>query len=218
MMRTWKTLGLQGVLAAALSTAPGLAQEKDGSKEPSAAPKPDTAKVLEEFAARLKALEQRIEDVDKSRKGQLEQLAQDIDKRDKDTEVRIQKILSDLRQMQTDLGAVGSTSAQMREDVKNILSQLSAVRQDFDGLRKRFYEPPTLPQPAATGRVQLVNSFPEPMTVILNNRAYQLQPFETRTVTVPAGNFTFQVLRVHTDLQPRTVAANQTFTITVHPQ
>jgi hypothetical protein len=144
-----------------------------------------------------------------------------VDRKNLQTELRVQKMLRDIKQLQADMGTAGTDLGQVREDLKSILSkEMAGLRSDLESLRKRFYPEPG-PAPLAqapTGRVQLINAYPDPMTVILNGRAYELLPNETRNVTVPAGNFTYQVMRVHPDLQPRTLAANQTYTITVHPR
>jgi hypothetical protein len=224
MMRTWKMLGWQSLLAAALASAPAPAQDKGAPKEPSSEPSAtktdDKEELLKEIRNKFKALGQQIEEFDKSLKSKIESLAEAIDEKNKNTELRIQNMLGDIQKLQADLGTARNDLSQVRQDLKDILSkELAALRQDTEGLRKRFYEPgpaPTAQAPA--GRVQFINAYPDMMTVILNGRAYQLLPNETRLVSVPAGPFTYQVMRVHTDLQPRTLTANQTYTITVHPQ
>jgi hypothetical protein len=230
MMRAWKTLGWQGVLAAALAGAPVNAEEKDGPKDPPKEPaapasKPadkDRDELLKEIQNKLRSLGQQIEEIDSSLKNRIESLSESIDRRNTQNELRTQKMLRDIQQLQTDMGSAGTALGEVRQDLKSILSkEMAGLRSDIESLRKRFYpEPGPVPQAqqAPTGRVQLINAYADPMTVILNDRAYELLPNETRTVTVPAGAFTYQVLRVHADLQPRNLAANQTYTITVHPR
>ena len=100
------------------------------------------------------------------------------------------------------------------------------MRLDLDALKNRApvsresaYAPSASNSPsAATGRIRLVNTFLDPMTIVVNGRAYQVAPGDTRLVeAVPAGTFNYEVLGVQPRVD-RTLAANETFTITVHPR
>jgi hypothetical protein len=64
----------------------------------------------------------------------------------------------------------------------------------------------------------LVNRSWEPVTVAVNGRTYQLAPGESRPAEpVQAGTFTYQVLGLQPHPQQRTLAARETFTVTVNP-
>jgi hypothetical protein len=220
MMQAWKILGWQSLLAAALAGTPAAAEDKPDPKEPSREPSKDSvAKPVDleqlrtELANIRKAMEQKTEESEKNLKTQIELLAAQ-------TTTATKELQGDINRLKMDASASAREIAQLRQELESLRAkELLALRQEIDSLRKRFYEPgqPPTAQPPL-GRVQLINAYPDTMTVILNGRAYQLLPNETRMVSVPAGPFTYQVLRVHTDLQPRSLAANQTFTITVHPQ
>lgn len=70
---------------------------------------------------------------------------------------------------------------------------------------------------SATGRVRLVNTFFDPVTVVVNGETYYLAAGETRTTRpLPAGTFTYEVLGVQAQ-RSRSLASNETFTINVHP-
>lgn len=107
------------------------------------------------------------------------------------------------------------------KDIEEIRRTLVQLRQDLDGLRqglaseRRSGYPPAATQ---AGRVRLVNTYPQPVTIVLNSRAYTLLSGETRTVdAVPAGPFTYEVLGIQAAMN-RTLDPNETYTITVHPR
>src|SRR5262245_25670251 len=66
-------------------------------------------------------------------------------------------------------------------DIDELKRQVALLRQDLDDVRKNLsstrvsgYSGAT----AATGRVRLVNTYPELMTVVVNNKTYTLAPGE----------------------------------------
>jgi hypothetical protein len=171
---------------------------------PMAAAQPEAAK-----PADLTALSKQIEEMRKTLEGlqnsvlafnkTMEQERNERMKADADMEVRLQQLLADT------------------SDAKKQMTQL---RQDMDALKARpsmsAYQPST---PASgTGRVRLVNTYIEPVSVVVNGKAYPLTPGETRlTDPMPAGNFTYEVLGIQAPTT-RTLAANETFTVTVFPR
>jgi prefoldin subunit 5 len=102
--------------------------------------------------------------------------------------------------------------------------EVADLRREIDRLNRELAEcrstPPdrasyytAVPVPA-TGRVELANTYPQGMRIVVNGREYDLAPNETRVITgVPAGTFTYQVLGVQPTAQARQLAANSTFTI-----
>ncbi len=114
------------------------------------------------------------------------------------------------------------------DDVKELKRQVAQLQRDVDALRTHSVSN-YAPTPAApsTGRIRLVNTWPETITVFLNQRAYDIPPGqEATTEGVPAGTFTFEILARRPDasigmIQPRTtrsLAASETYTIHVHPR
>lgn len=112
-----------------------------------------------------------------------------------------------------------------QSDIEEMKKQLAQLRLDVEDLRKRLATPsqvsakygPNGTAPA-TGRVRLVNTYLEPMTIIVNGKAYPVSPGEVRlTEALPAGSFSYEVLGVQA-LRNRSLAANETFTINVHPR
>jgi len=109
-----------------------------------------------------------------------------------------------------------------------IRKYFARTQEDIEGLKREIAalkNPPTTPRvsayaaPAATGRVQIVNTYPLPRTVIVNGRSYRVPPGGEQFVdNLPAGPFNFEVMEYHLEPQQRVLAAGQTYTITVYPR
>jgi phage shock protein A len=192
MTRNWKLLGIQTVLAGALALSPASAADSDTPAKP-----PDLATVSKQLEEMKKTLEGLQTSVLAFNKAMDDERAQRI-KADSDAEVRLQQLISDMSELR---------------------KQISQVRQDMDVLKARpsvSAYPPS--GQAAAGRVRMVNSYMEPVTVVVNGRAYPLQPGETRlTDPIPSGTFTYEVLGVQPPMT-RPLAAGETFTVTVYPR
>jgi len=109
-----------------------------------------------------------------------------------------------------------------KADIADIRRTIAQIQKDLDGMNQRMSSerrsayPPT--QAAPSGRIRLVNTFAQPVTIIVNARAYTLQPGETRQLdAVPTGAFAYEVLGIQPPAS-RTLEPNETFTITVHPR
>ncbi len=110
-----------------------------------------------------------------------------------------------------------SKIAQLERDVASLMRSRTTTAN---------YPPNTAIAPS-TGRIRLVNTWPEKITVFLNDRTFYVEPNREVTVAdMPAGSFTYEILESRPDnsivqikeKQPRALAANETFTIHVHPR
>lgn len=191
MTRTWKLLSVHAVLAGVLAAAPAAAADADNAAKP-----PDAAALAKQLDDLKKAVD--------ALRDQLLTMAKDFD-RDRaerqSMEVRFQQALA---------------------DVADLKKQMTQARTDMDALRARTttsgYAPAAATPSAVSGRLRLVNSYFEPVTVVVNARAYPVAPGETRlTDPMPAGPFNYEVVGVQS-LQTRTLAAGETFTVTVYPR
>ncbi len=200
MMRTWNHFGLSALLGAALSASPARAQ-LDGEPEKADA-------ILKQLQTITKSLEQ------------LKSLPQnfaELEKKLADAEKRLAGTLSNFEtvsqlQMQS-----------LQRELNSLRDQYAQMKQEMDSLRKGLSgkQPTTAlypPAAAAAGRVRLVNTWPSPISVVVNNRTYRLEPNETRyTDPIPAGTFTYEVLGIQ-DRVSRAILPGETYLVHVHPR
>ncbi|GIW79102.1 MAG: hypothetical protein KatS3mg105_0909 [Gemmatales bacterium] len=188
MIHNWKSLGLQALLAGALASAPTL----------SAPPTKAEPNADEVIAKQLKELKDSIDALKKQVQGLQTGMA--------DTDIRIKKLEGQIADLEKDAKAV--------TDLTIVVQNLSKQVAD---LNKRISSaPPAVVSKKPMGRILLVNDFPEEMTVVVNNKAYRLAPNSIHTIdNVPAGIFTYEVLRVQ-PVRNRELGDNETFTIRIH--
>jgi hypothetical protein len=196
MTRTWKTFGLQAVLAAALVAAPTAGN---------AAPE-DRKLNGKDLAKRIKALED-----------QIKQLKEKDLKRLNDSILSINEALSKVDVIETNLKTfdknVGTDMARVKKDLKELKESFSRkttdpdTKKEIDEIkaslekinRKLEVLRPDVsvrryPPPSEMGRVLLVNRYPEEITFVVNGASYRLAPGASRLIDgVPAGSFTYEV-------------------------
>lgn len=106
-----------------------------------------------------------------------------------------------------------------KDELAALRQQLDLLQRDVASLKSGAAPRVAFSSPSTPGRIKLINTFPSQMTVIVNERSYRLAPGATEVLeNIPAGQFTYQVLGVQPDLLVRSLAPNETFTITVYPR
>jgi TolA-binding protein len=201
MRRTWK-LCQAALLAAALLSVQSSAvgQVEKG---------PDADKAATEAQKTLQLLIKLQESID-----QLKKQGDDL-----------QRQVSNLPDEQRIDYQIRKTLAKELKDTKDEMTalrqQLDLLQRDVASLKSGAAASPRVAfsSPATPGRIKLINTFPSQMTVIVNERSYRLAPGATEVLeNIPAGQFTYQVLGVQPDMLVRSLAPNETFTITVYPR
>jgi hypothetical protein len=120
----------------------------------------------------------------------------------------------------------------VRKDLKDLRDEVARLQREVGDLRRAPPAPTTsnypstppaptanmaMAPPVPTARIRLVNTYPADMTAMVNGVTYVVPAFQTRDVPVPAGAATFQVHQVAQPAQVRTLAANETLTLTLFP-
>jgi len=198
MKRTWKMLGVNTLLAALLTAGPSPGQAKgpgsDGQKS-DGIPKPTSeSKKLDDIQSQLEELKKEV----KKAGAALADIRRDLRGREIDANVRDQSTLSQINELRDEIGR---------------------LRAEIDGLRRRppatTREAGSAPVDTATGRVEMVNTYPTEVGIVVNGRTYRVRPGEIRvTEPIPTGTFTYEVLN-YAPQRTRTLAANKTYTIVV---
>ncbi len=194
MMRTWKMLGLNALLAATLAASPGLAIDPQVDADKLAA----INKQLEELKKSLGEVEKSVATLSAVKKG--------IEDARAESATAVQTVQSGINELKTQF-------LTLKLDLENLRNSLST------SARTSMFTPNTdTGTVTATGRVELINTYPQPVSIVINGRSYQLAPGERQMSNpIPAGSFWYEVLGV-TRQEQRTVAADKVFTVWVHPQ
>ncbi len=206
MMHTGKTRGWQSLMALALLASPALAQVKSAP--------PSESEKLDAIQKSIKDLKATVESV-KDALGGLPDALRDM------KDLHAQRDLVAQRD-KTQLNDIAEQIRQLKDEIESLRNRVS-------NLTRVAAYPPAGPYGAppsdggaiartSLGRVEMINTYPTEMSVVLNGRTYRLQPGERRlSDPIPAGTFTYEVLGV-TPQYTRTLTPDQIFTIHVHPQ
>jgi hypothetical protein len=193
MIRSWKTLGWNAFLAALFVAHPALAEEKKEA--------PTETQRLEEFLRQLRELRTTV--------AEMKQALETIDAMEKDIRLGAQIVRNHKDQIED-----------LKRQVTQLQEELRVVRGSAAGSQRTsgFLSTDTAAPGLSMARVELANTYSTEVAVVVNGRTYHLLPGERRlTDPIPAGTFTYEVLGV-TPMNTRTVAANQIYSIHVHPQ
>jgi Skp family chaperone for outer membrane proteins len=178
-----------------------------------------------ETADRLQKIERALEDLKTQTAGlkdvNLKDLKDKVDTINKTMEMldklplQVQANKRDIEKNAKDLRDVAEEVARLNEAVTRLQEELkSESRKAFSPAVPR--EAPAIPTQSMS-TVRLVNAWSTPMTVLVDETSYRLQPGEVRPVTRKPGNMTYEVLGVQAAV-PRTLVAGETLTIRIGPR
>ena len=107
------------------------------------------------------------------------------------------------------------------EELRELAKQVEQLRKELDRtLAEMRRAPPVRRQtssPPATGRIELVNAWTGPVTILIDGGTYDLQPRQTLGLTRAAGDFRYEVRGIQVPVT-RSLGAGETFTIRVGPR
>jgi hypothetical protein len=187
MMQQWRLLGLQAVLAGALVAASAEAQIDGPTGLRAEEPKKNSDGEKEpSVSEQLRELRKQLELLNTSIRG-----------------------LG---------GAVETDVKRIDKDVKDLKDEVARLRNELNALRglsaTRVSNYPA--SPAGTARIRLVNTFANPVTIVVNGLAYDVKPNETRfTEPLPLGDVSYEVLGIQTARTTK-VTAETPLTINVY--
>jgi hypothetical protein len=104
------------------------------------------------------------------------------------------------------------------KDIQDIKKDIREIKRKLNDTSSTSLRPSTLGEnERGNGRVRFINEFNEEMSVMLNGRSYRLLPGQERLLSVPPGEFTYQVLQLQRFPQDRRISADETKTIRIYP-
>jgi hypothetical protein len=103
--------------------------------------------------------------------------------------------------------------------VDTLTAEVERLKKELESLRTQVAAGRVSNYPQAgtsTGRVRLVNTFTSPVTIVLNNKVYEVMPGETRlSDPLPSGTINYEVLGIQTARNTR-LDPNEILTINVY--
>ena len=191
-----RQLVMSAVFGAALAATPALAQDQKPMPEKKEQPA-DAAKLLEDIKKDVGEL--------KKARTDLEDLI--YGKADGKTAAD-QGIMRRLSELETKLNAIQTTLNQIQTTLKDPTKSTSG-----------YATPGTSGIPGTPGFtgpraiVRLVNDYPTDVSMMVNGRSHRLAPGEVKTVEVPAGSYTYELL--HAGALSKTAAIKDGETVTL---
>lgn len=137
----------------------------------------------------------------------------------------VRRDFNDLRDAQKkDIDAVKAQIETLELRVKLLQNEIDTLRKEKTTGSISLKPDNTTPNPnfapvppvRSTGRLRIVNEFPEEMSVLVNGRSYRVLPGEERTILVPSGAFEYQIPQLQRFPQQREIAENQVKTIVIY--
>jgi uncharacterized phage infection (PIP) family protein YhgE len=113
-------------------------------------------------------------------------------------------------------GAAGTNAGLLKRlsDMETTLKQINAKLGQLDANRTTSaYGGTGTGAIAARSHVRIVNDYPTELSLMVNGRSYRMLPGESRTIDVPPGSYTYELL--HAGSQPTTSAIKDGETVTL---
>jgi hypothetical protein len=113
-------------------------------------------------------------------------------------------------------GAAGTNAGLLKRlgDMEDTLKQINAKLGQLDTNRTTSaYGGTGTGTTAARSHVRIVNDYPTELSLMVNGRSYRMQPGESRTVDVPPGGYTYELL--HAGSHPTTSSIKDGETVTL---
>jgi hypothetical protein len=110
-----------------------------------------------------------------------------------------------VKQLHDDLDRARAHAGKLEQELTNQAARCDALTRDLAALRRQASDGSRQSARLAdtSGTIRLYNTFGAPITVVVNGRAYRLEPGETHTLSSqPLGAITYEVLGIQ---PPRTV-------------
>lgn len=208
MLRNWKSLELAALLAAAFTAQPVLFAGE--GKE-----KPD-----------LKAVVERLDAMNESLAKAFKKMAEDLNilkGNDLAAKIDLDKVIAKVETLEDSLSRLHADLDKLKkrlptelnpgmEEIRTKLGQIERDIAKMQGKSRVALSPPN------TGRIMLVNLYPEELLFVVNGRNYRVPPNRTMPLdNHPAGAITYEVIAQRFGLITQKTSSldpNETFTIT----
>lgn len=209
MLRTWKSLELAAILAAAFTAQPVLFAGEGGKKD-------DIKEILKRLdgidsylTKDLAKIFEKVASDHNSLKGDFLKARVDLDAVTLRMDMLEKAVDKLTKRLSGELSPIDKASL---DEIKSKLGQIEQTLAKMQGPNRTAFSPPN------TGRIMLVNLYPEELLFVVNGKNYRVPPNRTMPLDgQPAGVLTYEVIADRFGMIVRktsTLDPNETFTIT----
>jgi hypothetical protein len=206
MLRNWKSLELAALLAATFTAQPVLFAG-EGTKDPD----------LKAVVKRLDAMDQNLSKLFEKISNNQKFFGEDLLK----TKIDVDRVFAKVATLEDKLDRLHSDLERLKKrlpsdsNLDDIKTKLGQIERDLANLQTKSrisLSPPN------TGRIMLVNLYPEELLFVINGRTYRVPPNRTMPLdNHPAGALTYEVIAQRFGVITQKTSSldpNETFTIT----
>lgn len=146
--------------------------------------------------------------------------AEDMNDAVKKLEAAVKKLETTEKSLSEFRSVNASALRQVQEDMESLKARVRQLEDEVKTLRPPSSTSKLGPADSTirTGRIRLTNDYLEEMSVVINGMSYRLPPGQSRTVSVPAGTFTYQVLQLQRIPQERFINPDEEKPIRIFTQ
>lgn len=102
------------------------------------------------------------------------------------------------------------------EEIKRLKDRVNALQAEINTMKGGSTSMrPSIPAVVGKGTVKVVNEYPVPVSIIINEKNYRVEPSTTLNVDVPVGDFSYQLLQSGAPATKSTIKDKETVTLRV---
>lgn len=98
--------------------------------------------------------------------------------------------------------------AGLEDKIAALAKQVETLDKKLESTRTALSSPLQKEEPK-TGTVKLVNMYPTDVDILVNGKGYRLAPSESKSIALPPGTFTYQLLTGGGEEKKRTIQASE---------
>ncbi len=115
-------------------------------------------------------------------------------KRLDDAELEIKRLLALVEGRKDEKGFPLPSDPGAVAEIKSLKDKIASLEKQVSDLKSTTALKPSVPV-TNKGTVRVVNEYPVPVSIIVNEKSYRVEPSTTLNVDIPTGDFTYQLLQ-----------------------
>ena len=120
------------------------------------------------------------------------------------------------------LGTTDGKEMGLKRRVDDLDAKFTEILKRFDKFEDRLNKTSTslsptnpAPTPLGTAKLRLVNDYAIEVTLVVNGKAYRLSPSEVKTIDIPSGTYTYELLQSGSQSTTSPIKDGETVTLRI---